>query len=151
MKAVIQRVSRACVRVDGEVIGAISHGVLAYIGIGHNDDIETGKKLIDKILTYRIFENQDDAQKAGKLDLNVAQVGGGLLLVPQFTLMANTNSGRRPDFGGAMRPDLAKALFDEVVTYAKASFASVETGQFGANMQVDNSNDGPLTFLLEVQ
>jgi len=151
MKAVIQRVSRACVRVDGEVIGAISHGILAYIGIGHEDDIETGKKLIDKILTYRIFENQDDAQKAGKLDLNVAQVGGGLLLVPQFTLMANTNSGRRPDFGGAMRPDLAKALFDEVVTYAKASFASVETGQFGANMQVDNTNDGPLTFLLEVQ
>lgn len=150
MKAVIQRVSRAAVRVDGEEIGAISHGVLAYIGIGHDDTIETGKKLIDKILTYRIFENKEDAAKAGKLDLNVTQVGGGLLLVPQFTLMANTNSGRRPDFGGAMQPDLAKALFIELVDYANANFDRVATGQFGADMKVDNINDGPLTFLLEV-
>lgn len=148
MKALIQRVKNASVTVDGQTIGHIDAGVLAYIGIGHGDDLATAKKLIDKILGYRIFANEH-----GKLDLNVQQVGGGLLLVSQFTLMARTDKGRRPDFTDAMPPDDAKALFAELVDYAEsqhAEYGQVATGEFGANMQVSAVNDGPLNFLLEV-
>ena len=150
MKAVIQRVSRACVRVDGDTIGAINHGILAYIGIGHEDNIDTGKKLIDKILTYRIFENTRDPAKLGKLDQNLQQVDGELLLISQFTLLAKTDKGRRPDFGPAMTPDAAQVLFAEMLAYAKTQHSRVASGQFGANMQVSSINDGPLNFLLEV-
>jgi D-tyrosyl-tRNA(Tyr) deacylase len=106
--------------------------------------------MIDKILTYRIFENENDPKKAGKLDLNVQQVGGGLLLVSQFTLMAKTDKGRRPDFGGAMSPEAAESLFAELIAYAKTQYPKVATGQFGANMQVMSINDGPLNFIVEV-
>lgn len=150
MKALIQRVHRADVTVDGHLIGAIDHGILAYIGLGHCDNLANAKRLIDKILTYRIFENTSDAAKIGKLDHNVVQVGGGLLLVSQFTLMANTNNGRRPDFGGAMAPDKAEALFADLVHYAKQQHVNVAAGQFGADMQVSAVNDGPINFLLEV-
>lgn len=150
MKALIQRVKHASVSVDGQEVGAIDFGVLAYIGLGHDDNLQSAQRMIDKILTYRLFENDDDPAKYGKLDKNVQQVGGGLLLVSQFTLMAKTDKGRRPDFGGAMAPDKAQALFAQLVDYAKTQYVTVATGQFGANMQVMSVNDGPLNFLLEV-
>ncbi|WP_131667980.1 D-aminoacyl-tRNA deacylase [Psychrobacter pygoscelis] len=145
MKAVIQRVTQASVSVDGTVVGVIDQGILAYIGLGHDDDLTVAKKLIDKILTYRIFANE-----AGRLDKNLQEVQGGLLLVSQFTLMAKTDKGRRPDFGPAMAPEAAKALFDSLVLYAQSQYSKVATGEFGANMQVSAVNDGPINFLLEV-
>lgn len=145
MKAVIQRVTQASVRVDDQLIGEIESGILAYIGLGHDDNIHTAKKLVDKLLTYRIYPNEQ-----GKLDKNVQEVGGGLLLVSQFTLMAKTDKGRRPDFGPAMAPDMAEALFAELVDYAKSQYAPVATGQFGADMQVMAINDGPINFIIEV-
>lgn len=150
MKALIQRVSRASVMVDDVCIGAIENGILAYIGLGHDDSFESAQRMVDKILTYRIFENTADPAKAGKLDQNVQQAGGGLLLVSQFTLMAKTDKGRRPDFGGAMNPDAAQALFAQLIAYAQSQYSVVASGQFGANMQVVSINDGPLNFLLEV-
>lgn len=150
MKALIQRVTEASVTVEGQVIGQIDNGLLAYVGLGHDDDIESAKKLVDKIISYRIFENTQDEAKAGKLDWNVEQAGGGLLLVSQFTLMAKTDKGRRPDFGNAMPPSQANELFDELVAYARKVYPKVATGEFGANMQVFAINDGPLNFILEV-
>ncbi len=150
MKALVQRVNRARVIVDGHCVGAIEHGLLAYIGLGHDDNLQSAQRMIDKILTYRIFDNDDDPAKYGKLDKNVQQVGGGLLLVSQFTLMAKTDKGRRPDFGGAMAPDAAKTLFTQLVAYAQTQHANVATGQFAADMQVESINDGPLNFLLAV-
>lgn len=145
MKALIQRVQSAHVAVDGQIIGQIQSGMLAYIGIGKDDDFDKACKLVDKIIAYRIFE--DDNGKMGK---SVSDVGGGLLLVSQFTLMAKTDKGRRPDFAPAMPPDDAKALFDKLVNYAKQVYPSVATGEFGANMAVMAVNDGPINFLLEV-
>ena len=150
MRALIQRVSSASIRVDGHSIGAIEQGILAYIGLGHDDNSQSMQRMIDKILTYRIFENTQDPSKLGKLDQNLQQVNGGLLLVSQFTLMARTDKGRRPDFGRAMAPDAAQALFNEMITYAKTQHPLIATGEFGANMQVESINDGPLNFLLEV-
>lgn len=145
MKAVIQRVTFAKVEVDEKIVGEISHGILVYLGLGHDDTLEIGKKMIDKILTYRIFENEQ-----GKLDKNLQEIGGGLLLVSQFTLLANTQSGRRPDFKPAMSPQFAKPLFDEIVAYAKSQYDEVATGEFGANMQVTSCNDGPINFVFEL-
>ena len=102
MRALIQRVRRASVTVDTHCVGEIEHGLLAYIGLGHDDNLQSAQRMVDKILTYRIFDNDDDPAKLGKLDKNVQQVEGGLLLVSQFTLMAKTDKGRRPDFGGAV-------------------------------------------------
>ena len=150
MRALIQRVKYASVSVDGQEVGAIDEGILAYIGLGHDDNLQSAQRMVDKILTYRLFENDDDPAKYGKLDKNVQQVGGGLLLVSQFTLMAKTDKGRRPDFGGAMVPDAAQVLFAQMVDYAKTQHTGVATGQFGADMQVLSVNDGPLNFLLEV-
>lgn len=149
MKALIQRVNHAKVVVEGQTIGEIGQGILAYVGIGHGDDILKGKKLIDKILTYRIFANHDDLGKAGKLDYALEQTQGGLLLVSQFTLMARTNKGRRPDFGDAMPPNDAKKLFAQMCDYAYQIYPNTATGEFGANMQVSAVNDGPLNFILE--
>lgn len=150
MKALIQRVKSAQVTVSGDVVGQIGVGVLVYLGIGKADTIEIGKKLMDKILTYRIFENTTDPDKLGKMDKSVLDVGGQLLIVSQFTLMANTTTGRRPDFAPAMPPNDAKILFDKLVRYADSQIVGVQTGQFGANMQVLAINDGPINFLLEV-
>ncbi|SPX81951.1 D-aminoacyl-tRNA deacylase [Moraxella ovis] len=145
MKALIQRVKSAHVNVGGQIIGQIQSGVLAYIGIGKDDDFDKACRLVDKIIAYRIFE--DDNGKMGK---SVSDVGGGLLLVSQFTLMAKTNKGRRPDFAPAMPPDDARALFDKLVDYAKQVYPDVATGEFGANMAVVAVNDGPINFLLDV-
>ncbi|MFB6348408.1 D-aminoacyl-tRNA deacylase [Moraxella sp. ZJ142] len=150
MKALIQRVHQARVEVDGQIVGSIDGGVLAYIGIAKADDYERACRLVDKILGYRIFENTTDADKLGKLDKSLVDVGGGLLLVSQFTLMALTDKGRRPDFAPAMPPLEAAALFAKLVDYAKSRHTMVATGQFGANMQVIAHNDGPINFILEV-
>ncbi len=145
MKAVIQRVKFAKVEVNQQVVGKISHGILVYLGLGHDDDLTVGQKMIDKILTYRIFEDEN-----GKMGKNVADVGGGVLLVSQFTLLANTQNGRRPDFKPAMSPDIAKDLFAKIVDYAKTQHNNVATGEFGADMQVSSCNDGPINFIFKL-
>lgn len=149
MKAVIQRVKFAKVEVNQQIVGEIEQGILVYLGLGQDDNVEIGKKMVDKILTYRIFDNEQ-----GKLDKNVAQVhddkGGGLLIVSQFTLLANTQNGRRPDFKPAMPPELAKPLYEQIIDYAKQQYSTVATGEFGADMQVTSCNDGPLTFIFEL-
>lgn len=150
MRALIQRVNHASVTVDDCCVGSIEHGILAYIGLGHEDNLQNAQRMIDKILTYRIFDNDDDPAKYGKLDKNVQQVAGGLLLVSQFTLMAKTDKGRRPDFGAALSPDAAQALFAQLVAYARTQHPIIATGQFAADMQVSSVNDGPLNFLLEI-
>ena len=146
MRALLQRVLEAKVVVDGQITGQIDHGILVFLGLGQNDNLEKGKKLIDKILKYRFF---DDEQ--GKMGWNVAQAGGGVLLVSQFTLMAQTQKGLRPDFGPAMPPQEAKVLYEQLVEYAKTQFTRVETGIFAADMKVHLINDGPVTFNLEVE
>lgn len=150
MKALIQRVRQAKVCVDNQTIGSIEKGILVYIGIGHDDNLDKAKKLIDKILTYRIFENTTDADKLGKMDKSLSDIHGGLLLVSQFTLMANTKNGRRPDFVPAMHPKQAKLLFNDMIDYAKQIYPNIATGEFGADMQVFSINDGPINFLLEI-
>ena len=146
MRALLQRVLEAKVVVDGETTGEIQHGILVFLGFGKEDTLDKGKKLIDKILKYRFF---DDEQ--GKMGWNVSQAGGGILLVSQFTLMAQTQKGLRPDFGPAMPPNDAEALYEQVVDYAKTQFEHVQTGIFAADMKVHLVNDGPVTFNLEVE
>ena len=146
MRALIQRVLEAKVVVEGQTTGEIQHGLLVFLGLGKSDTLEQGQKLIDKILKYRIF---DDEQ--GKMGWNVSQANGGVLLVSQFTLMAQTQKGLRPDFGPAMPPNDAKALYEQLVDYAKSQFNKVETGIFAADMKVHLVNDGPVTFCLEVE
>lgn len=145
MRALIQRVLEAKVVVDGATTGEIQHGLLVFLGIGRDDTLATGQKLIDKILKYRIF---DDEQ--GKMGWNLSQANGGLLLVSQFTLMAQTQKGLRPDFGPAMPPSEAKALYEQLVNYTRAQFPQVQTGIFAADMKVHLINDGPVTFNLEI-
>ncbi|MQW91836.1 D-tyrosyl-tRNA(Tyr) deacylase [Acinetobacter wanghuae] len=146
MRALLQRVLEAKVVVDGETTGQIEHGILVFLGIGKEDTLEKGKKLIDKILKYRFFDDED-----GKMGWNITQAGGGLLLVSQFTLMAQTTKGLRPDFGPAMPPAAAKELYEQLVEYAKSQFENVQTGIFAADMKVHLVNDGPVTFNLEVE
>jgi D-tyrosyl-tRNA(Tyr) deacylase len=146
MRALLQRVLEAKVVVDGETTGEIGKGILVFLGLGKEDNLEKGKKMIDKILKYRFF---DDEQ--GKMGWNVSQAGGGLLLVSQFTLMAQTQKGLRPDFGPAMPPAEAKALYEQLVEYAQSQFDHVQTGIFAADMKVHLVNDGPVTFNLEVE
>ena len=145
MRALLQRVLEAKVVVDGQVTGQIDHGILVFLGLAKEDTLEIGKRTIDKILKYRFF---DDEQ--GKMGWNVSQAGGGLLLVSQFTLMAHTQKGLRPDFGPAMPPSEAKALYEQLVEYAKSQFEHVQTGIFAADMKVHLVNDGPVTFNSEV-
>ena len=144
MLALIQRVSEASVRVDGEVVGAIGPGLLALVGIEPADDAATVARLARRLLAYRVFEDAD-----GRMNRSLTDTGGGLLLVSQFTLAADTRSGLRPGFSTAMPPDRARPLFDALVTEcARLHAGGVETGRFGAHMQVSLVNDGPVTFLL---
>jgi D-tyrosyl-tRNA(Tyr) deacylase len=146
MRALLQRVLEAKVVVDAETTGEIQHGIVVFLGLAKEDNLEKGKKLIDKILKYRFFDDEK-----GKMGWNVAQAGGGLLLVSQFTLMAQTQKGLRPDFGPAMPPNEAKALYEQLVAYAQSQFEPVQTGIFAADMKVHLVNDGPVTFNLEVE
>ena len=145
MRALLQRVLEAKVVVDGQTTGQIQHGILVFLGLGKQDTLDSGKKLIDKILKYRLF---DDPQ--GKMGWNITQAGGELLLVSQFTLMAHTQKGLRPDFGPAMPPAEAKLLYQQLVEYTQSQYDQVQTGIFAADMRVHLVNDGPVTFNLEV-
>lgn len=144
MIALIQRVTEASVRVDDRLSGEIGPGLLALIGVVRGDDTARAERLLQRVLDYRVF-----ADAAGRMNLSLRQTCGGLLLVPQFTLAADTGSGNRPGFSGAADPAPAAALFDYVVTVARASHAEVASGVFGAHMQVSLVNDGPVTFWLE--
>ena len=146
MRALIQRCRQASVTVDDQIVGQIEKGLVVLLGLGQNDTLDKGKRLIDKILKYRVFDDEN-----GKMGWNVSQIEGGILLVSQFTLMANTQKGLRPDFGPAMPPSEAKALYDQLVEYAKQNYPIVETGIFAADMQVQLINDGPVTFMLEIE
>lgn len=144
MKALIQRVRGARVEVEGEVVGAIDQGLLALVGVEPQDTPASVEKILHKLLNYRVFSDA-----AGKMNLSLSDVGGGLLLVSQFTLAADTKSGLRPGFSSAAPPALGAELFDLLVSQARAKHPQVATGQFGADMQVHLVNDGPVTFLLE--
>ena len=145
MFALIQRVANAHVEVEGRTVGAIDRGILALIGVEAADNPQIGSRLLEKVLTYRIFS--DDA---GKMNLDLRQIGGGLLLVPQFTLAADTRKGTRPSFSSAAPPGEARALFAAVLAGARAAHSPVASGIFGADMRVHLVNDGPVTFNLHV-
>ncbi|APX91623.1 D-tyrosyl-tRNA(Tyr) deacylase [Halomonas sp. 1513] len=144
MRALIQRVRRASVEVDGQTIGAIDHGLLALIGVEKGDDEARADKLLHKLLHYRVFSDAE-----GKMNLNLQQAEGGLLLVSQFTLAADTRKGLRPSFSSAAPPTEGERLFTYLLSRAQASWPRVACGEFGADMQVALINDGPVTFLLE--
>jgi D-tyrosyl-tRNA(Tyr) deacylase len=143
MLTLIQRVTEAQVRVDDQIIGAIGPGIVALIGITPEDSPAEAERLLQRILGYRIF-----ADDQGRMNLDLRQRGGGLLLVPQFTLAADTRKGLRPGFSTAAAPAVAQPLFDSLVERARVLHPQVACGRFGANMQVALVNDGPVTFLL---
>ena len=143
MITVMQLVKHANVEVDGKTIGTISRGIVALIGMEKADTEEHARKLFDRIINYRIFPDSD-----GKTNLSLKTIGGGLLLVPQFTLVADTKKGTRPGFSKGMLGTEGKILFDYFVNYAKEQYPNVASGQFGAYMQVGLCNDGPMTFVL---
>ncbi len=145
MKALIQRVTGAKVVVAGQTVGEIEQGLLVLIGVNKDDTKQHADKLLHKLLKYRVFSDQQ-----GKMNLSLLDIEGGLLLVPQFTLAADTRKGLRPSFSSAKPPAEGEQLFDYLVTQAKADYTKVQTGVFGADMQVHLINDGPVTFMLEV-
>jgi D-tyrosyl-tRNA(Tyr) deacylase len=142
--ALLQRVHQASVTVDNDCIARIDQGILALIGVQPDDDDALLRHFVSRILNYRMFS---DVQ--GKMNLSLVDCEGGLLLVPQFTLAANTRKGRRPSFTSAATPRHGEAIFDAMVNVAESSYATVECGQFGADMQVQLINDGPVTFILD--
>jgi D-tyrosyl-tRNA(Tyr) deacylase len=144
--ALIQRVSRASVTVETRKVGAIGRGILALIGIEKGDDLAQGERLLERVLTYRIFEDE-----AGRMNLSLRDIGAGLLLVPQFTLAADTHKGTRPGFSSAEEPERARALFSQVLDLARSRHNEVATGEFGAHMHVELVNDGPVTFWLQTR
>ncbi len=144
MIALLQRVSRAEVSVAGLSIGAIGRGLLVLLGVQPTDTPREASKLLERVLDYRIF-----ADAAGRMNLSLRDIQGGLLLVPQFTLAADTTRGLRPSFTSAAPPALAEQLFDYLKEQAGARYGSVSVGRFGADMQVSLVNDGPATFWLE--
>ncbi len=146
MIALLQRVTEAAVRVEGERIGSIDAGLLVLFCVERGDGEREAERMLERILAYRVF-----GDGAGRLNLSLADTRGGLLLVPQFTLAADTAKGTRPSLGRAAPPDLACALFERVASMARAQHPTVATGRFGANMQVSLTNDGPVTFWLEVR
>lgn len=143
MKALLQRVSQASVTVGGECVGEIDHGLLVFLGLEPRDDYAAGCTLIDRLLKYRVFSDTD-----GKMNKSVRDVGGGLLLVSQFTLAADTSRGLRPSFSSAMPPGEARELFERLLRYACSQHEPVASGEFGADMRVQLTNDGPVTFSL---
>lgn len=145
MLGLLQRVSQASVTVDGTVVGAINQGILLLLGIQKDDSQATADKLIDKLLAYRIFADAEN-----KMNCNVQQIDGGILVVSQFTLAADTNKGLRPSFSSAAPPAQAQALYDYFVEQLKVKHSEVATGIFAADMKVALTNDGPVTFMLEM-
>lgn len=145
MIALLQRVSEAAVHVNGNLVGQIGRGMLVLIGVERGDAQRQADRLLERLLAYRIFPDRD-----GRMNLDLRQAGGGLLLVPQFTLAANTNKGNRPSFTSAAEPAEGERLFGLLVERARDHLADVATGRFGAHMQVALVNDGPVTFWLQV-
>lgn len=144
MKALVQRVSRASVRVSGKTVGEIKRGLLVFLAVERGDNETCAKKMASKLCDYRLFPDE-----AGKMNLGLGETGGSLLLVSQFTLAANTDKGLRPSFSRAAEPGLAESLYRFVAGQVRELGVTVETGQFAADMQVELVNDGPVTFLLE--
>jgi D-tyrosyl-tRNA(Tyr) deacylase len=142
--ALLQRVTSAAVRSDDKIVAAIGHGLLVFVGVRPLDALGDVEKLLGKILKYRIFGDE-----LGKMNLNLSQIGGDLLLVPQFTLAADTRHGLRPGFSTAATPEHGRRLFEALVLAGRAQHPRVETGIFGAHMQISLVNDGPVTFWLE--
>lgn len=146
MIGLLQRVQRAAVDVHGERIAEISCGLLVLIGVQQGDSETEAGRLLQRLLGYRVFEDAD-----GKMNLNIGQAGGAMLLVPQFTLAADTRSGTRPGFSTAAEPVEGQRLYDYFLEQAQQCPVAVSSGQFGADMQVSLVNDGPVTFWLEVK
>jgi D-tyrosyl-tRNA(Tyr) deacylase len=146
MIALLQRVTHAKVEVGGAVVGAIDKGLMVLVCAEREDTEQDAQQLLSKLLTYRVFSDE-----AGKMNRSVKDVAGGILLVPQFTLAADTQSGTRPSFTPAAPLALGKQLFDYFVAQARLQHPQVETGQFGADMQVSLTNDGPVTFWLQTK
>lgn len=145
MIALLQRVSEASVRVDGKVTGAIRQGILVLLGVEKDDSQEQADRLVQRFLGYRIFPDSED-----RMNLSVTDINGGVLLVPQFTLAADTHKGTRPSFSSAAPPQQGKTLFDYVVDRTRSTYPHVSTGVFSADMKVQLVNDGPVTFWLQV-
>jgi D-aminoacyl-tRNA deacylase len=144
MRAVLQRVTSASVEVDGHIVGQIQHGLMVLLGVAKGDDESDVRYLIDKIRGLRIFSDEQ-----GKMNRSLADVGGAVLLVSQFTLLGRTANGRRPSFDEAAPPDHAKQRYEQVVAGLREGGTTVETGVFAAHMRVALVNDGPVTFVLE--
>ena len=144
MRAVVTRVASASVTIGSKVNGQIGRGFLVLLGVGPNDTEDTARRLADKICNLRVFEDENE-----KMNLNLEQVGGSILVVSQFTLYADTSS-RRPGFSGAAKPDLAIPLYERFMDRCRARGFTVEHGQFGADMQVKSVNDGPVTILFDL-
>lgn len=145
MIALVQRVAGARVAVGGETLGAVNRGILALVGVERGDSGREAERLAERVLGYRIFPDDE-----GRMNRSLADIGGGLLVVPQFTLAADTRKGNRPSFTPAAPPDEGRRLFDLLLQRARAAHQPVESGRFGANMQVSLTNDGPVTIWLRV-
>lgn len=144
MRALLQRVAQANVEIDGQCVGAIDRGLLVLLGLDKGDDREKADRMLDKLLAYRVF-----ADAEGRMNRSVTDIEGGVLLVSQFTLSADTRKGLRPSFSSAMPPQEARELYHYVLSALTARHPHVAAGEFGADMQVGLVNDGPVTFLLE--
>lgn len=144
MIGLLQRVSHASVSVEGSLIGKIDRGLVVFVGIEKTDSEANADRLLQRLLGYRVF-----ADKQNKMNLSLLDVHGGLLLIPQFTLPADTHRGMRPSFSSAASPEFGKRLFDYLLEKASESYELVEAGQFAADMQVTLTNDGPVTFWLQ--
>jgi D-aminoacyl-tRNA deacylase len=144
MLALIQRVGNASVQVEGQVVGAIGQGLLVFLGIEREDNEAEASRLLQKVLAYRVFSDAE-----GRMNKSVQDINGGLLVVSQFTLAADTNKGLRPSFSSAKPPTEAEVLYDYFLAQALMFHKKVESGHFGADMQVSLVNDGPVTFLLK--
>ncbi len=146
MRAVVTRVSSASVCIDGETVGSIGRGFLILLGVGPQDTAQHGKKLADKILGLRVFEDDQ-----GKMNLSLSDVGGEVLVISQFTLYGDCRKGRRPNFVGAAPPALAAELYEQFLRECEALGISPQHGEFGADMKVESVNDGPVTLLLDTE
>ena len=144
MRAVVQRVTNADVKIDGRVNGKIDDGLLVLLGVGNGDTEEDMKYIADKIIKLRIFSDEND-----KMNLSLEDVGGSMLVISQFTLYGDCSHGRRPYFGNAMEPVSANEMYKKFVAYIKEQGIHTETGEFGADMKVSLTNDGPVTIILE--
>ncbi len=142
MITLMQRVTEARVIVAGNCIGQISQGLLIFVGVQPDDDAAVARQFVDRLLNYRVFSDDQD-----RMNLSLQDINGGLLLVPQFTLAANTRKGRRPSFTSAASPEHGEHVFNEMLAYARQQYQPVESGRFGADMKIQLINDGPVTFI----